>query len=252
MFGIDIFDASLMTAMMLALFAGVLSFLSPCVLPIVPPYIAYMGGLSMKDMTAGDLKQGQRKAILAAVFFALGLSTVFVLLGAAASALGQFFLTNQRLFAQIAGVVILIFGLHFMGVFKIGLLYREARFDARSQKGSLGGSYIMGLAFAFGWTPCIGPILGAILALSAQEESVARGTVLMTTYAIGLGIPFILVSMFIQRSMGLINRFKKHMGKIEFGMGLLLVVIGIAMFTGAFEAFSLWILEQFPALAQIG
>ena len=252
MFGIDIFDASLITAMAIALFAGVLSFLSPCVLPIVPPYLAYMGGISMNDMTAGEDRSGRRKAIVASIFFALGLSTVFVLLGIAASALGQFFLTNQILFSQIAGAVIILFGLHFIGVFKLNFLMREARIDAGNRGGSALGSYVLGLAFAFGWTPCIGPILGAILALSAQEESVTRGTVLMATYAIGLGIPFILVAVFIQRSMGIINRFKKHMRKIEIAMGLLLVVIGIAMLTGAFSAFSFWLLEQFPALAEFG
>ena len=252
MFGIDIFDASLLTAMLVALFAGVLSFLSPCVLPIVPPYLAYMGGISMRDMTDTADQRGQRRAVMASLFFALGLSTVFILLGIAASALGQFFLTNQTLFAQIAGAVIIIFGLHFIGLFKLNFLMRDARFDAGNRGGTAIGAYVLGLAFAFGWTPCIGPILGAILALSAQAESVTRGTVLMATYAIGLGVPFILAAIFIQRAVTIMNKFKRHMRAIEVAMGLLLVCIGIAMLTGAFSAFSFWLLEQFPALAEIG
>ncbi len=174
MFGIDIFDASLAPAMIVALLAGVLSFLSPCVLPVVPPYLAYMGGISMREMTGAA--EARRRVILPALFFVLGLSTVFLLLGFAASAFGAFFLTNQTLFTQGAGVVVIIFGLHFLGVFRIPILDREARLDAGDRGGSALGAFVLGLAFAAGWTPCIGPQLGAILSLAAQEGSVARGT----------------------------------------------------------------------------
>jgi cytochrome c-type biogenesis protein len=250
MFGMDLMDASLLPAIFIALAAGVLSFLSPCVLPIIPPYLAYMGGISMAQLT-GDQAE-RRPAILASVFFVLGLSTVFLLLGFTASAFGRFFLLNQEIFGQIAGVVIIVFGLHFTGLFRIPFLMREARLDAGDRGGSALGAYVLGLAFAFGWTPCIGPILGAILSLSAQEESIARGTFLMAVYAAGLGLPFILSAVFINRAMGLMNRIKRHMGTVEKVMGLLLIAVGLLMVTGAFSRMSYWLLENVPVLGAIG
>ncbi|MEE9388878.1 MAG: cytochrome c biogenesis protein CcdA [Paracoccaceae bacterium] len=250
MFGIEIIDASLLPAMLVALIAGLLSFLSPCVLPIVPPYLAYMGGISMAEMTADGSQS--RRTILPAVFFVLGLSTVFLLLGFTASVFGAFFLQNQELFSKVSGLVVILFGLHFLGIYRIKFLDREARLDAGDKGGSAFGAYILGLAFAFGWTPCIGPQLGAILSLAASEASVARGTALLAVYAAGLGIPFLLAAVFIQRSMGLMNRLKPHMGKIEKAMGVLLILVGLALLTGAFSAFSFWLLETFPALAILG
>ena len=242
MFGFEIMDAGLIPAMLVALAAGVLSFLSPCVLPVVPPYLAYMGGISMGEMKGGSAR---RRVLLPALFFVLGLSTVFLLLGFTASAFGAFFLTNQTIFAKLAGAVVLIFGLHFLGLFRIGLLDREARLDAGDRGGSAFGAYVLGLAFAFGWTPCIGPQLGAILSLAAQEGSVQRGTVLLAVYAAGLGLPFLLAALFIERAMGVMSRLKRHMKWIERAMGLLLVLVGLALLTGAFTDFSWWLLETF-------
>ncbi len=250
MFGIDIIDASLMPAMFVALLAGLISFLSPCVLPIVPPYLAYMSGVSVTQMQ--DEREARRKATVSALFFVMGLSTVFLFLGFTASAFGAFFLQNQQLFAQISGVVVIVFGLHFVGLFRIPLLDREARMEAGASGGSALGAYVLGLAFAFGWTPCIGPQLGAILSLAASEASVTRGTVLLGVYAAGLGIPFLLAAMFLSRSMRIMNRLKRHMGLIEKVMGGLLIVVGFALVTGAFSAFSFWLLEMFPALAELG
>lgn len=250
MFGIDLFDAALLPAMCIALLAGVISFLSPCVLPIVPPYLAYMGGMSVTDLSNKNISN--RPAVIAAVFFALGLSTVFIFLGFAASAFGQVFLQYQDIMARIAGLVILMFGLHFLGVVPIPFLQREARFEAGNQGGSAFGAYILGLAFAFGWTPCIGPVLGAILSLAAQEASVARGTVLLGTYAIGLGVPFILAAIFITRAIKVMNRFKQHMGLIEKIMGGLLVGVGLLLIAGVFSSLAFWILETFPVLGEIG
>ena len=244
MFGFEIMDAGLGAAMLVALLGGVLSFLSPCVLPIVPPYLAYMGGISMGEMTAGG-QAARRRVMLPALFFVLGLSTVFLLLGFTASAFGAFFLQNQVIFSQVAGAVVLIFGLHFLGVFRIGLLDREARLDAGDRGGSALGAYVLGLAFAFGWTPCIGPQLGAILSLAAQEASVQRGTLLLGVYAAGLGIPFLLAAMFIERAMGVMQRLKPYMKWIERSMGALLVIVGLALLTGAFTDFSWWLLETF-------
>ncbi|MDZ4095220.1 MAG: cytochrome c biogenesis protein CcdA [Paracoccaceae bacterium] len=250
MFGIDLIDAGMLPAMLVALLAGVLSFLSPCVLPIVPPYLAYMGGISVSDLSGASGKR--RTPLLAAVFFVLGLSTVFLFLGFAASVFGAFFLSQADLFATIAGIVVMIFGAHFVGVYRIGFLDRDIRVDAGDRGGSAFGAYILGLAFAFGWTPCIGPQLGAILSLAASEANIARGTTLLGIYALGLGIPFLLVAAFFPRLTGLMGWMKRHMDRIEKVMGLLLWTIGLLMLTGGFSSFSYWLLETFPSLGALG
>jgi cytochrome c-type biogenesis protein len=250
MIGIDIFDLTLLPAMTVALLAGVLSFLSPCVLPIVPPYLAYMGGISMAEMR--EEAAGRRRVMLAALFFVMGLSTVFLFLGFTASAFGRFFLTNQDWFVTIAGIVIMVFGAHFLGIYRIAIMDREMRMDAGDRGGSAFGAYVLGLAFAFGWTPCIGPILGAILSIAATEANVARGTALLAAYAAGLGIPFLLVAAFFPRLTGLMAWMKRHMERIERIMGLLLWTVGLLMLTGSFTDFSWWLLERFPVLQTFG
>ncbi len=250
MFGIDIFDAALLPAMSVALLAGVLSFLSPCVLPIVPPYLAYMSGISMRELTEGG--RGARKAVVPALFFVMGLSTVFLFLGFTASSLGRLFLEHRETFAQIAGVVVIVLGLHFLGLFRIGFLQREARIDPGDRGGSAFGAYVLGLAFAFGWTPCIGPILGMIITLAATEDSVARGTSLLAVYALGLGLPFLLAAVFIARSMALMARMRPWLGTIEKASGVLLILVGVALITGAMADFSFWLLEAFPVLERLG
>ncbi|MGA0541624.1 cytochrome c biogenesis CcdA family protein [Neotabrizicola sp. VNH66] len=246
MFGIDLFQASLGPAALVALVAGVLSFLSPCVLPVVPPYLAYMGGITMGEMKGGG--SARWRILLPALFFVMGLSVIFLLLGFTASAFGTFFLSNQVLFARIAGAVIIVFGLHFLGVIRIPVLNREARLDAGDRGGSALGAFVLGLAFAAGWTPCIGPQLGTILSLAAQSDSVGRGTLLLGIYAVGLGLPFLLSALFIERAMGVMNRLKPHMKWIERAMGALLLIVGLMMVTGAFTDFSWWLLEIFETL----
>lgn len=246
MFGIDLIDASLLPAMLVALCAGILSFLSPCVLPIVPPYLAYMSGISVGEMKTG------RSPLLAALFFVLGLSTVFMLLGLAASAFGAFFLGNANTFSTLAGIVVMVFGAHFLGVIRIGFLDRELRLDAGDKGGSVFGAYVLGLAFAFGWTPCIGPQLGAILSLAAQEGNIGRGMTLLGVYAIGLGVPFLLVAAFFVRLSPAVAFMKRHAMRIERIMGLLLWTIGLLMLTGGFSSFSYWLLENMPFLASLG
>ncbi len=250
MFGFEIIDAGLLPAMLIAVFAGLLSFLSPCVLPIVPPYLAYISGVSMADLSADDGRS--RKVILPALFFVLGLSTVFLFLGFTASAFGAFFLQNSPYFNALAGIIVMVFGAHFVGAIRIPFLNREARLDAGDKGGSAFGAYLLGLAFAFGWTPCIGPQLGAILSMAASEADVARGTLLLAVYAAGLGIPFLLVAAFFPRLKGLMAWMKRHMEQIERIMGLLLWTIGLLMLTGGFSQFSYWLLETFPALAALG
>ncbi|MEL7104775.1 MAG: cytochrome c biogenesis protein CcdA [Pseudomonadota bacterium] len=251
MFGFDIFDASLLPAVLIAMSAGVLSFLSPCVLPIVPPYLAYMSGVSLGEMEGQD-RAVRSKAMGSAFAFVLGLSTVFLFLGFTASAFGRFFLTNQDMFVTIAGVVIVLFGLHFIGVFRFGFLDREMRMDAGDRGGSTFGAYVLGLAFAFGWTPCIGPILGSILSIAASEADVARGTTLLAAYAAGLGIPFLLVAAFFPSMTGVMSWMKRHMKTIERLMGGLLITVGILMLTGKFTDFAWWLNEKFPVLQQFG
>ncbi len=251
MFGIEILDAALLPAMLVALAAGALSFLSPCVLPIVPPYLAYMSGVSIADIAEED-SPDRRRVLLPAVFFVMGLSTVFLLLGFTASAIGTLFLSYQGWFNTIAGLLVMGFGAHFIGVYRIAILDREARLDAGDRGGSAAGAYVLGLAFAFGWTPCIGPQLGAILSLAASEASLTRGTVLLGVYAIGLGVPFLLVAAYLPRLGGVMGWMKRHMAQIERVMGLLLWTIGLLMLTGGFSDFSFWLLETFPALATLG
>lgn len=250
MFGIELFDASLVPALLISLVAGVISFLSPCVLPIVPPYLAYMGGISVTDME-GD-NAARRRVMVSAILFVLGLSTVFVLLGFTASAFGRFFLSNQELFSTIAGVLVMVFGAHFLGVFRIGFLSREARIEAGDRGGSAFGAYVLGLAFAFGWTPCIGPVLSAILSLAAAENSVSRGTLMLAMYALGLGLPFIAVAAFFPRLKGVLGWMRRHMDRIERVMGLLLWTVGLMMVTGQFTDFALWLNETFPVLQAFG
>jgi len=250
MFGIEIIDAALLPAMLVALVAGIISFLSPCVLPIVPPYLAYISGVSLNDLTESGSQRA--RAVVPALFFVLGLSTVFLFLGFTASAIGTVFLQYQGYFNTIAGILVMAFGAHFVGVYRFKFLDREARLDAGDRGGSSFGAYILGLAFAFGWTPCIGPQLGAILSLAASEANVARGTSLLAIYAIGLGVPFVLVAAFLPLLQGLMGWMKRHMEQIERVMGLLLWTIGLLMLTGGFSAFSFWLLETFPALAVLG
>lgn len=249
MFGIEIIDAGLIPAMTVALLAGIISFLSPCVLPIVPPYLAYMSGVSVADLGRGA---GRNRALLPALFFVLGLSTVFLFLGFTASAIGAVFLAYQGWFNTVAGLLVMGFGAHFVGVYRIGFLDREARLDVGDRGGSSFGAYVLGLAFAFGWTPCIGPQLGAILSLAASEASIVRGTLLLAVYAAGLGIPFVLVAAYLPRLGGVMGWMKRHMAQIERVMGLLLWTVGLLMLTGGFSDFSYWLLETFPALAVLG
>lgn len=249
-----ILDATLLPAILIAVTAGLLSFLSPCVLPIVPPYLAYMGGVSVTELEedSDSARAGRRRVMVAAMFFVLGLSTVFLLLGFAFSAMGRVFLQFQDWFLILAGITIMIFGAHFIGVFRIGFLDREARVEVGDRGGSAMGAYILGLAFAFGWTPCLGPILGTILGLAASEADLTRGTTLLAFYAVGLGIPFLLVAAFFPRLKGTMAWMKRNMGRIERTSGLLLWTVGLMMLTGQFTDFSWWLLERFPALATLG
>jgi cytochrome c-type biogenesis protein len=239
-----------------AFFAGAISFVSPCVLPLVPPYLCYMAGASLDtlsgkaELDAGVVRDAQRRAIIHSLLFVTGFSLVFIALGAGASTIGQLMRAHLDTLAQIAGVVIIIMGLHFLGLFKIGFLYREARFN--TARTGLAGSFLMGIAFAFGWTPCIGPVLGVILALASSSQSVGEGAAMLAVYSAGLGIPFILAAFFVGPFIGFLNRFKKHLGTMEKITGGLLVITGILFLTGGMQTAAFWLLETFPSLGTIG
>jgi cytochrome c-type biogenesis protein len=232
------------------LLAGLISFLSPCVLPLVPPYLAYMAGTSVSAMKA-DGGGPDLRVILASALFVMGFSTVFVLLGAGASSMGRVLRVYGETLAIVAGILIIVMGLHFLGVFRIGLLYREARF-AVGRPAGLAGAYLMGLAFAFGWTPCIGPVLGSVMAVACAPATVTQGMGLLAVYSLGLGIPFLMAALFMGRFLGLMERLKPHMGKIEKVMGGALVLTGVAFLTGGVATASYWLLETFPALGRLG
>ena len=249
MLGIDIFDVGLLAGLGIALLAGAVSFASPCVLPIVPAYLAYMSGMSFSEL---ESEQRRRDTVVAALFFVMGLSTIFLLLGFAASAVGLLFLQYQQILGQIAGCVIILFGLHFLGILKIPILNREFRMGGSLRGDGAVGAYVLGLAFAFGWVPCIGPVLGAILALAAQEDTIARGTVLLAAYAIGLGVPFLICGAFIGSSMKVMNRIKAHLPMLEIGIGIFLILVGILLLTGRFSDIAFWILDVAPWMAQVG
>lgn len=234
-----------------ALFAGMLSFLSPCVLPLVPAYLCYMAGVSVEDFRQETGQSASRVKLLKASFlFVLGFSTVFVALGAGASSVGQFLRSWQNEIAVIAGVLIIAMGLNFLGVFKIAIFSREARFQPKAS-GPL-AAYIMGLAFAFGWTPCIGPVLGPILTIAGGRETVGEGALLLAVYSLGLGLPFILAAFFSGAFMGLMGRFRSRLGQIEKVIGVLLVLAGIFFISGGIQSAAFWLLETFPLLGTLG
>ena len=235
-----------------ALLAGLLSFLSPCVLPLVPPYLVYLAGSSLERLAdAVPEPRPRRAAMLAALLFVCGFSTVFIALGASASAIGVLIRTYSAELSILAGIAIIVMGLHFLGVFRIGVLLRQKRMEMAKPVG-LWGAYAMGFAFAFGWTPCIGPILAAILAVAASEQTVAKGAGLLAVYSVGLGIPFLLAAFAVEPFAAFLVRFRRHIAKVERLMGALLVLTGIAFLTGFVSQASFWLLETFPVLGRIG
>jgi cytochrome c-type biogenesis protein len=222
-------------------------------LPLVPPYLAYLGGTSLERMGSDRPLESDaaRRVLWAALCFVAGFTTVFVSLGAGASLLGQAMLTYKDVLARVAGVVIILMGLHFIGVLRIPLLYVEKRFHTDMQGASYAGAYVMGLAFAFGWTPCVGPILATVLAVAAQEQSLYRGIWLLLVYSLGLGVPFLLAALAIRQFMGFMQRFRRHLGIMERIMGVLLVLTGILFLTGSINNLGNWLLENVPFLMQI-
>lgn len=238
----------------IAFSAGLISFISPCVLPLVPPYLSYLAGISLDQLTdEGKAEKGAaKKVFFAALAFVLGFSTVFVALGATASIIGQTLTQYLDTLSVIAGIIVLIMGLHFLGVFRISMLYREARVHVDRKPAGPGGAYLIGLAFAFGWTPCVGPVLSAILFVAGAEDSVMNGATLLFAYSLGIGIPFLAAALFAGPFMKFMGRFRKYIGTVEKVMGGFLVITGILFITGMMSTMAYWLLEAFPALGRVG
>jgi len=238
-----------------ALGAGLLSFLSPCVLPLVPPYLCFLAGVSLDDLDRDKSLPGFRPNwhVLALSFaFVAGFSTVFVALGASASVIGKAVNAHFELLGIVAGVLIVGIGLHFLGLFRIGILFREARFQVVNRPAGYFGAYLIGLAFAFGWTPCAGPVLATILMVAGGESSAARGTLLLALYAAGIGIPFLLAALFSGEFIRLLARLRHHMRAIEKAIGAGLVLTGVLFLTGGMPRIAGWLLQMFPVFGSIG
>ena len=238
--------------------AGLLSFISPCVLPLIPGYLSYISGLSLDEMRGAPVVAGgsavavaqvgaRRQVVLASLAFIIGFTLVFVALGAAASAIGQFFLKQQALFSRLAGALIIIFGLHTMGVLRIEWLYQEKRVQTSQQRPeSFLGAALVGMAFAFGWTPCLGPILAGILAIAAAQDTVGDGVRLLFAYSLGLGVPFFATALAINHFFAAFARIRRHYHKVELVSGALLVAIGVLIFTDRFTIIAQWLSPYLP------
>jgi cytochrome c-type biogenesis protein len=234
-----------------AFLAGILSFISPCVLPLIPGYLSFVSGVTLEEMRGGGAiaaptPGARRKAVIASLAFVLGFSLVFIALGASATALGAFLMERLSLLGKVAGVIIILFGLHMMGVLRIGWLYAEKRVQTSRKPAGFFGAMLVGIAFAFGWTPCIGPILAAILAVAAAQDSVGQGVKLLAVYSLGLGIPFIATSLAINQFLAASARIRKHYHTIELVSGGLLVAVGILIFTNRLTIIANYLSPYFP------
>jgi cytochrome c-type biogenesis protein len=228
----------------IALSAGVLSFLSPCVLPLVPSYLTFVTGMSLEDLQEGV---DRRATLIHATLFVVGFSTIFILLGASASFLGQFFKHYETLIARLGGVVIILLGLHMMGIFRLLPLMREKRLHLRDKPAGYLGTLGVGLAFGAGWTPCIGPVLGAILTYGFSRDTMWAGVGLLTVYSIGLAIPFLVAALALDWFLQGFKRFRRFMPLVERASGGLLVLLGVLLLTGSFTVLSSWLARFTPS-----
>lgn len=237
-----------------AALAGLLSFLSPCILPIVPFYLSYLAGMSADDLAAARESRGaSRQAILPAIAFSLGILTIFMALGMAASTFGSAVREAMPVLRWIAAAIILAMGLHFLSVVKIPILYRQLRADNQVQRGGgILGAYVIGLAFAFGWTPCVGPVLAAILFQAADAGTATRGAMLLMVYGLGMTLPFVVAAAFVGPFMRWMQRFRRHMGKVEKGMGVLLIVFAILIGTDSINVIAQWMIDYGPNFTGLG
>ncbi len=237
-----------------ALLAGLLSFFTPCILPMVPFYLSYMGGLGVSELgEGGEIAPGARRRLIAAsVAFAIGVTTIFVLMGMGATALGQVFTSYLGVLSWVAAGILVVFGLHFLGVIRVPLLYREARMESRAGAGTLPGAYLMGLAFGFGWKPCVGPALASILIIAGGMGDVWRGGLLLLVYGAGMTAPFVVAAFFAGPFLAWVKRHRAAFGWVEKGMGVMLILFAALIVTGSVNMISAALIRWFPIFQQIG
>jgi len=237
-----------------ALLAGLLSFFTPCILPMVPLYLSYMAGISMAELKgAGDIQPGaQRRLLYSAVAFAAGVTSIFVMLGMGATALGAAFTQWKEPLSYVAAAILLVFGLHFLGVIRIGLLYREARLESKAEPTTFIGAYVMGLAFGFGWTPCVGPALASILMVASGMGNIWHGGLLLFVYGAGMTAPFVVAALFAKAFLGWAARNRKYLGHVEKIMGAMLILFAILIATNGVSLIAQWMIETFPSFGSLG
>ena len=236
-----------------AAFAGLLSFFTPCILPMVPFYLSYMGGLSMNELQGdGEISPGaQRRLLISAVFFALGVTSVFMMLGMGATMMGQMFGQYLEPLSYVAAAILVVFGLHFLGVIRVPLLYREARMESKAEPTTIAGAYLMGLAFGFGWTPCVGPALASILMIASGMGDVWRGALLLFFYGAGMTAPFIVAAFFAKPFLAWVRKHRAAFAWVEKAMGVMLIVFAILIVTGGVKYIAEAMLEWFPGFIYI-
>ncbi|MCT2538669.1 cytochrome c biogenesis CcdA family protein [Sedimentimonas flavescens] len=237
-----------------ALIAGLLSFLTPCILPMVPFYLSYMAGISMSELRGGGkiAPGAQRRLVFSAMAFALGVTTIFMLMGLGATALGQAFRSWMGPLSYVAAAVLFLFGLHFLGVLRIPFLYREARIEAKSDPSTLFGAYVTGLAFGFGWTPCVGPALAAILMVASGIGDLTRGTLLLFFYGVGMTAPFILAAFFARPFLALMSRHRAKLAYVEKAMGVMLILFAVLIATNKVSVIADFLIKTMPSLTSLG
>lgn len=236
-----------------AFIGGLLSFVSPCVLPLVPPYLCYLAGVSVDQFKGDEIAPGAGARVFrSALAFVIGFTVIFVSFGASATVLGKLVQNHLQWLSIAAGLVIIIMGLHFLGVFRLAILYREARVNVTRKPVGMAGAFVMGLAFAFGWTPCVGPVLAAILVTAGGQDEIGQGVQLLTAYSLGIGLPFLLAAAFAKPFMNFMRHFSKYLGAVEKVMGVLLVATGVLFMTGGMNKIAFWMLEYMPSLGRVG
>ncbi|MBN2289970.1 MAG: cytochrome c biogenesis protein CcdA [Candidatus Glassbacteria bacterium] len=245
---------NLIPALVVSFGAGIFSFISPCVLPLIPAYISFISGLTVDELEQQDTGKRKRltRVFISTLIFVLGFSTVFVMMGASATFVSRLIFANRIWIGRVAGALIMVLGLHMTGIIRLGFLQYEKRIHVRENALGLLGVYLIGAAFAFGWTPCIGPILAAILGLAAQQDTVSSGVVLLGSYSLGLGLPFLATGLAINGFMGVYRRLRRHMRAIEIFCGVFLIAVGVLIFFDMFTILSGYLAELFPFLLEVG
>ncbi len=237
-----------------AALAGLLSFFTPCILPMVPFYLSYMAGISMTELRGdGEIAPGaQRRLVISSIMFALGVTTIFVLLGMGATAVGEAFAQWRQPLSYVAAAILAVFGLHFLGVIRIGFLYREARLESSAEPSTMLGAYLMGLAFGFGWTPCVGPALASILMIASGMGDIARGGLLLLVYGLAMTAPFVVAALFARPFLAWVQRHRGKMLHVEKAMGGMLLVFALLIATNSVNWIANWMIETFPGFTSLG